>query len=304
MVLSLWEPLGLKKQWTRVGIVNHAYWPQPEHSQNPNDHGFRKTNIRSFTWCDSFKASASTDPFALPAHENRWGASLLMVVNDLNEISIIQVRRSNPIDGSSKSYGLHILATHTLENQETSNNLVCSGSLFERALKERQRTTSLSCGPWLSSPRETSDDFDCAVAVVAAVCGTQLRLVKLEATFENSTQNKIQQCTLSVTLKKHPLELSNEGWASHQITGPLGWLHTVCLVSHANTSMLLWLTESHRRHSQLSLWQWASWQGSSPLPCPALLTLQAMLISMPFESVNGQFMSPRMKTTPIAKKST
>jgi hypothetical protein len=253
LVLSLWEPLGLKKQWTRVGIVNHAYWPKPEHSQDPNDHGFRKTNIRSFAWCDSFKASTSTDPSALPSHESRWGVSLLVVVNDMDEISIIRVDRSKPIDASSKCYGLQILATHILENHESNNNFVCAGSLFARAWKEQQRTTSLSCGPWLSSPSENSDNIDCAVAVVAAVCGTQLRLIKLEAVFKNSIQNKLQQCRLSASLKKHPLEYSNERWASHNITGPIGWLHTVSLIFHANTSIVLWLTKSHRDHLQPSL---------------------------------------------------
>jgi hypothetical protein len=238
LVLSLWEPLGLKKQWTRVRIINHTYWPQPEHSRDPKDHGYRKTNIRSFAWCDSFKASDSTDPSALPAHESRWGASLLTVVNDLNEISVIQVRRANSVYMSSKSYGLKILATHSLGNQELNNTLIYSGSLFARAFKEQQRTTSLSYGPWLSSPKQTSGDIDCAIATLAAVCGTQLRFIKLTAMCESSTQNKIQQCKLSARLEQHPLELSNEAWANRHVTGPIGWLHTVCLVSHASNSIL------------------------------------------------------------------
>ncbi|KAJ5349211.1 Transcription factor IIIC zinc-finger [Penicillium brevicompactum] len=228
LVLSIWEPLGLQQKWTRVGIVNHAFWPQPEHSQDPTDHGFRKTDIRSFTWCDSPKASISTSEGSstLPALETRWGASLLAVVNDLNEISLIQFCRTTPADASSTHYELQILATHTLENPERENNLVCPGSLFEKAMRERERTTSLCCGPWMSPSNEALGNSDRHVAMIAAACGTQLRLLKVEAIFESSNQNNIQQCTLSASMEEHPIEQSNEGWAQNNVTGPLRWLHT------------------------------------------------------------------------------
>lgn len=229
LVLSVWERLGLQQKWTRVGIVNHAFWSQPEHSQDPTDHGFQKTDIRSFTWCDSLKASTPTsrDASTLPALETRWGAPLLAVVNDFNEISLIQFCRTTPVDASSRHYELQILATHRIENPERENSLLCPGSLFEKAMRERQRTTSLSCGPWMSPSKELPGNSDHNVAIIAAACGTQLRLIKIEAIFESSIQNSIQQCTLSASMEEHPLEQSNHGWAHNNITGPLGWLHTV-----------------------------------------------------------------------------
>lgn len=227
MVLSLWEPLGLQQQWTRVEIVNHALWSQSEHSQDPSCHEYQKTNIRSFTWCDSVKASTPEDSPTLSAHENRWGTSLLVVVNDLNQISLIQLRRSTPANELPKHYGLQILATYPLKDQDPINDLLCSGSLLENALKKRRRTISLSCGPWLRSNREAPGGSEGTIAVIAAVCGTQLLLIKIEAMFEHMAQNNAQQCTLSAKLEEHPLELSNRKWANNHITGPVGWLHTV-----------------------------------------------------------------------------
>ncbi|CAG7928474.1 unnamed protein product [Penicillium olsonii] len=235
LVLSIWEPLGLKKQWTRVGVVNHAFWPQPEHSQDPTAHGFQKTNIRSFTWCDSPKASTlRSEGSTLPALETRWGASLLAVTNDFKEISLIQLRRSPPTDGSSRHYELHVLATHSLDDQERPNSLLCPGSLFEKAMRERQRTTSLSCGPWLVSDNETPGNSERNVAMIAAVCGTQLRLVKIDLFLESSIQDDVQQIVLSANLEDHPMGRSKERWDQNHITGPLGWMHT-----ESSSSMVL-----------------------------------------------------------------
>jgi hypothetical protein len=250
MVLSLWEPLGLKMQWTRVGVINQVFWPQLEHPQDPNHHGYRKTNIRTFTWCDSPMAAQPGTASNTSASETRWGASLLLVANDLNEISLIQLNRSIPTPGLSRSYDIRILGTHALRNQDRRNDLVCSGSLLERALKERQRTSSLSCGPWIGSNAGMTGGSNGTVATVAAVCGTQLRLIKLEALYTYSTQNNTQQCNLSAKLEEHPLELLNEKWAHNHVTGPLGWLHTVRLASHAPQIMFLKLTASHRNHPQ------------------------------------------------------
>ncbi|KAJ5169972.1 Transcription factor IIIC zinc-finger [Penicillium coprophilum] len=227
LVLSLWEPIGLKKQWTRVAVVNHMFWPQLPPSQDPDSHGFRKVYIRSFTWCESLKPStpAAGSSF-LHSHESRWGIPLLTVVNDLNEVMLVRVRRSDPTNSPSKPYDLQILALHCLKNMETKGGRVCSGSLFEKAIRERQRTTELSCGPWQISPSTSPGNFGCAVAMIAAVCGTQLRLMKLEVTIGSSLGETSQRYMLVSDLTEHPLDKLNEKWAYHNIAGPLRWLHT------------------------------------------------------------------------------
>ncbi|KAJ5781958.1 uncharacterized protein N7518_010441 [Penicillium psychrosexuale] len=227
LVLSLWEPIGLKKQWTRVAVTNRVFWSQPQPSQDPSSHAFRKVNIRSFTWCEYLKPSTPTAGASfLHSHESRWGIPLLMVVNDFNEVMLVQVRRSDPTDSPSKPYDLQILALHSLKNPETKDSPFCSGSLFEKAMKERQRTTVLSCGPWQISPATSPGNFGCAVTMVAAVCGTQLRLMKLKVTLGSELGETSQQYTLSADLTEHPLDQLNEKWAYHNIAGPLRWLHT------------------------------------------------------------------------------
>ncbi|OQE83836.1 hypothetical protein PENNAL_c0030G11817 [Penicillium nalgiovense] len=227
LVLSLWEPIGLKKQWTRVAVANHVFWSHLQPSQDPNSHGFREVNIRSFTWCESLKPSTpSAGSSFLHSHESRWGIPLLMVVNDFNEVMLVRVRRSDPTNSPSKPYDLQILARHSLKNPEIKDSPLCSGSLFEKAIKDRQRTTALSCGPWQISPATRPGNFGCAVAMIAAVCGTQLRLMKLEVTLGSSLGETSQQYTLVTHLIEHPLDQLNEKWAYHNIAGPLRWLHT------------------------------------------------------------------------------
>ncbi|KGO48126.1 Transcription factor IIIC, putative zinc-finger [Penicillium expansum] len=226
LVLSLWEPIGLKKQWTRVAVANHVFWSQLQPSQDPNSHAFRKVNIRSFTWCESLKPSTPTAGSSfLHSHESRWGIPLLTVVNDFNEVMVVQVRRSDPTNSPCNPYDLRILALHSLTNPETKDSPFCSGSLFEKAVKERQRTTALCCGPWQTSSATSPGNFGCAVAMIAAVCGTQLRLIKLEVTLGSSLGETSQQYTLATDLIEHPLDQLNEKWAYHNITGPLRWLH-------------------------------------------------------------------------------
>lgn len=238
LVLSLWEPIGLKKQWTRVAVANHVFWSHLQPSQDPNSHGFREVNIRSFTWCESLKPSTpSADSSFLHSHESRWGIPLLMVVNDFNEVMLVRVRRSDPTNSPSKPYDLQILARHSLKNPEIKDSPLCSGSLFEKAIKDRQRTTALSCGPWQISPATRPGNFGCAVAMIAAVCGTQLRLMKLEVTLGSSLGETSQQYTLVTHLIEHPLDQLNEKWAYHNIAGPLRWLHTVRSNFYAHAKM-------------------------------------------------------------------
>lgn len=238
LVLSLWEPIGLKKQWTRVAVANHVFWSQLQPSQDPNSHGFRKVNIRSFTWCESLKPSTpSAGSSFLHSHESRWGIPLLTVVNDFNEVMLVRVRRSDPTNSPSKPYDLQILARHSLKNPETEESPLCSGSLFGKEIKDRQRTTALSCGPWQISPATRPGNFGCAVAMIAAVCGTQLRLMKLEVSLESSLGETSQQYTLVTDLIEHPLDQLNEEWAYHNIAGPLRWLHTVRSISYTHAKM-------------------------------------------------------------------
>lgn len=230
LLLSLWEAVGPQKQWTRVAIVNHELQPQLEDPGQSESLAFRKGCIRSFTWCEPLKASTlPADSSFLPAYESRWGIPLLTVVNDLNEILLIRPRRSELSEGSLCSHRFHVLAVHRLESGGVDNPHLCSGSLLENAFKERQRVSSASCGPWQVSPLAGSSD--CAVSMLALVCGTQLRLLNIQVTVGYSTLDSLQPYHLPATFKEHHWSLSSEKLAYHNITGPLQWLHDVSLES-------------------------------------------------------------------------
>lgn len=228
LVLSIWEPVGLKQQWTRVSIVNHIFWPQLQPSQDPSSHIFRKANIRSFTWCESLKPSTpAAGSSLLYSSQSRWGIPLLTVVNDLNEVIMLRVGRSGLVNNSSRPYDIQILARQSLRDHGPSEISPSSGSLFEKAVKERERTTALSCGPWQMSPATRPGNFGRAIATMAAVCGTHLRFIKIEITIGSSLGQMSQHYTLATNLMDHPLSQTSEKWAHRHITGPLRWLHTV-----------------------------------------------------------------------------
>ncbi|KAJ5995973.1 hypothetical protein N7499_012114 [Penicillium canescens] len=226
LLLSLWEAVGPQKQWTRIAIVNHALRSQSEDSEQAEGISFRKDKIRSFNWCEPLKASTlPAGSSFLPAYESRWGIPLLTVVNELNEVILIRPRRSELSEGSLCSHQLHVLAVHPLESQELNNSHLCSGSLLENAFREKQRVSSVSCGPWLVSPLASPKNSGCAVAMLALVCGTQLRLLNIQVSIGNSSVDELPSYALPAAFKEHHWSLSSEKLAFHNITGPLQWLH-------------------------------------------------------------------------------
>jgi hypothetical protein len=232
LVLSIWEPVGLKDQWTRVSIVNHEFWPQLQPSQDPNGHIFRKANIRSFAWCESLKPSAPSNGSSfLHSHESRWGIPLLTVVNDFNKVTLLRVRRSDPMNSPSRPYDFQVVAHHSLKHQETKSMSVCSGSLLEKAINEGQRTTALSCGPWQSLPASSPGDFGRAVATVAAVCGMDLELMMVEVNIGSSSGESSEHYTLITDLTGRSSDYLKEKCAYRQITGPVQWIYDVCSIS-------------------------------------------------------------------------
>ncbi|KAJ5544470.1 Transcription factor IIIC zinc-finger [Penicillium sp. DV-2018c] len=226
LVLSIWEPLGSKNQWTRVSIVNHEFWPHLQPPQNSNYHIFRKGNIRHFAWCESLRPSVSGDGSSfLHSHESRWGIPLLVVVNDLNEVTLLRVRRSEPMNNSSRLYDFQIMARHSLKHHQLRDVSLGSGSLLEKAINEGQRTTALSCGPWQPLPASSPGDFGRAVATVAAVCGDHLELMTIEVNIGSSPGESSENYTLATDLTGRSSGYLKEKCADHHITGPVQWIY-------------------------------------------------------------------------------
>ncbi|KAJ5138239.1 Transcription factor IIIC zinc-finger [Penicillium bovifimosum] len=226
LVLSIWEPVGSKDQWTRVSVVNHELRAHLQPPQDPDGHIYRKANIRSFAWCESLKPSVPSDGSSfLHSHESRWGIPLLTVVNDCNQVTLLRVRRSDPMNSASGLYDFQIMAQHSLKHQETRNISLCSGSLLEKVINEGQRTTALSCGPWQSLPASSPGDFGRAVAMVAAVCGRNLELMMVEVNIGSSPGETSENYTLATDLTGRSSNYLKEKCSYHNITGPLQWIY-------------------------------------------------------------------------------
>ncbi|KAJ5758329.1 uncharacterized protein N7511_007023 [Penicillium nucicola] len=226
LLLSLWEAVGPQKQWTRIAIINHALQSYFEDSKQSESLAFRKGSIRSFTWCEPLKASTfPAGSSFLPAYESRWGIPLLTVVNDLNEVILIRPRRSELSEDSLYSHQLHVLAVYPLACEGLNNPHLCSGSILEKTFKEKQRVSSISCGPWLKSPPASRTKSGSAVAMLALVIGTQLRLLNMQITIGDSNLDAVEPYSLPIALKEHPWSLSNEKLTYRNIIGPLQWLY-------------------------------------------------------------------------------
>ncbi|KAJ5769630.1 hypothetical protein N7520_004189 [Penicillium odoratum] len=224
LILSIWEPVGINGQWARVSIVNHALHPSPGNSQELHGIDLRRSNIRSFHWCSPLQVPAD-GPESATAPESRWGVQLLAVANDVNEVALLRVHRPTGLQASSDAYTITKLAVFPLDGAEKQFPMACSGSLLQSALQSKARVTSVKSGPWLSLPTSANGPAHSARTVVAAVYGTELRI--LQATVALGESDPELEVTpryeAMVEVKAHPLLASNS-W-SHRMTGPLEWLH-------------------------------------------------------------------------------
>lgn len=251
LVLSLWEPVGEKGQWARVSIINHALHPNPDLPSELEGMALRRANIRSFSWCSPLRLPARTNGSNEPPEpESRWGAHMLTVANDANEIKMVQVRRASAGHSTGQSYHVEILATQPLGENEEQFPHACPGSLLRTALQSKTRATSISCGPWIAL--EDQEHVYSATCVIAALYGTQLRFIKATAALgESDSERKlIPRYEITAELRDHPLVGSDSKWTHRRITGPLQWLHSVC-GSHRLRKRCLLTTGNHRSSPQL-----------------------------------------------------
>ncbi|KAJ5087077.1 hypothetical protein NUU61_008384 [Penicillium alfredii] len=224
LLLSLWEPLGLKGQWARVAVINHALHPQLAPSIGTGGREIRKARIRSFEWFAPLKFSGATTD---PTYESRWGIPLLIVANDVNDVILLQVRRLPVLPTSSKPFKVDILALYSLDNLEGQYGAVYPGSLFKQSLKIKLRVLSIACGPWVNSPAGQGSVCS-AIAMVAAAFGTKLHTLKATVTLRepNDDEEGSPRYEATAELTDHPLCGISQKWAKYQVTGPLEWLQT------------------------------------------------------------------------------
>ena len=231
LILSLWEPTGLKGQWTRVGIVNHALHSDPLNPTQETGLGLRRVNIRSFHWCLPLKApSTSKGSASIHDSESRWGTHLLTVATDANEIALVRVRRSTGPETLRKAYHIDTISLHSLVPEGGHYPAVQSGSLLQDRLQSQARISSLSCGPWITALNDQDGGAHTVTTVVAAVYGTRLQFVRISFAFPHSESGKdgAIQHEPTVEMREHPLASSASRWAHHHIKAPVKWFYTVC----------------------------------------------------------------------------
>lgn len=229
LVLSLWEPMGLKRQWTRIAIVNHALYPDPSNPTPQKGMELRRVNIRSFQWCPSIKMpSASTGPAPRPDPEHRWGIHFLVVATDANELALMRIRRSTA-EGSSGHYQIEKMTVHPLETEDGQYPAVQSGSLLHARLQFQARILHVSCGPWLASSESAEVGAHSVRAIIAAIFGSRLQLLKLDIEARHASGSSgAAQYKITTEIDEHTVAMCAPKWSPYHVKGPIEWLYTVC----------------------------------------------------------------------------
>lgn len=261
LILSLWEPIGPKKQWTRVGIVNHLFHENPLIPTKVGGENLRRVNIRSFQWCEPLTVPTPADGSrSSPDPESRWGFHILAVATDFNDLVLLRVCRSAGVQGASNPYCLEKMALSPLKQEEVQFPMVSSGSILHGRIQSQIRVSSIACGPWITIPVSRKEDVYSAIAVLAVVFGTQLRFIKSSVTVRNSDRkdDHMSRYEAAAELGDHPVTKFASNWNHQRVTGPTEWLYTVCnriLTMHHFTEILS-TAESGSRHCSCSGNHW------------------------------------------------
>jgi hypothetical protein len=231
LLLSLWEPTGTQRLWTRVAIVNHIFHLDPTAPAQLSGLELRRSNIRSFQWCQPLLAPPRNSGLA-PEPEARWGVHLLMVTNDANEVILLRVRRLMNGKSPSVPYSIDKLALYSMEEDQERYPQPCCGSLLRSALQSKARVLSVSCGPWLGLSQKSEDSVYTATAMIAAVFGTQLRIFKATVALHEAdrVEGDNTQFEARARLTDHPLGPIASEWTSRPVNGPFKWVSTVCWI--------------------------------------------------------------------------
>lgn len=230
LILSLWEPIGPRAIWTRVAIINHALHPDPSALTMLSGEELRKANIRSFHWCSPLKTpDQPEDPDQPSEPESRWGIQLMSIANDANEVVLLQVHRDPNSPSFAMSYRAEKLTSHHLHEKQSAPN-VCPDSILQKTLLLKSRILSVSMGPWNGFHATKKNDAHSTMAMVGAVYGKELYLLKANISLHSLTgdANNSARYRIVAELADHPLANSSSKWAYCQTEGPLRWISTVC----------------------------------------------------------------------------
>lgn len=230
LILSFWEPIGPKRQWTRVGIVNHLFHENPSLPTKVGGENLRRVNIRSFQWCAPLKVpTPAGGSHTLPEFENRWGIHILAVATDFNDLALLRVCRSAEMQILSTPYRVEKMTLCPL-NQGVQFPMAGPGSILRCRIQSQVRVSSISCGPWIITPASRKDDVHCVTAILTVVYGTQLRFFKANVAVRRSSgkEEHAPRYEVAAELGDHPVTKLASEWNHQRVTGPTEWLYMVC----------------------------------------------------------------------------
>ncbi|OJJ45563.1 hypothetical protein ASPZODRAFT_152616 [Penicilliopsis zonata CBS 506.65] len=222
MLLSLYEPFGPQAKWTRVAVVNHALRDYLSDSAFDEGVRLRKARVRAFTWSPPLQVPDSGVPHAAATPEIRWGAGLIALANDDNDIVVIHIGYYKAVSTSSNYYSMGILSSTSLQEVDENFSKVQTESILYQTLKSHTRVSSLACGPWIHhSPAKS------ASAMLAVVYGSGLQTIRVNVSMSLGTSQDALRPSykLEARTTEHRLNLENGNIHNYQFTGPLQWLH-------------------------------------------------------------------------------
>ncbi|KAJ5662607.1 uncharacterized protein N7477_010223 [Penicillium maclennaniae] len=229
LILSFWEPIGPKRQWTRVGIVNHLFHENPSLPTKVGGEKLRKVNIRSFQWCAPLKVPTPADGSnTLPEFKNRWGIHMLAVATDFNDLALLRVRRSAEGQGLSTPYRIEKMTLCPLNREREQFPMAGPGSILRDRIQSQVRVSSISCGPWIITPASCKDVVHSVTAILTAVYGTQLRFFRARVAVRSSSckGEHMPRYEVAAELGDHPVIKLASKWNHQRVTGPTAWLYT------------------------------------------------------------------------------
>ena len=215
----------------RVAVVNWALSSYFQQLIDEESLRLRKGLIRSFTWCPPVKVPVSQKdrtPYSVLDPESRWGVQLLAVTNDDNDVIFLQTQRSRMEPKSFNPYAIELLTVAPLHNLAENYSMMQSHSVFSTALKPRIRALHISCGPWMRQTTESQPGTYSVTNNVAVVCGTKLKIVRLNLTLiSQNNDSGMGPRYKSVGSSGENVTICINYKGNCQFTGPFRWIHRV-----------------------------------------------------------------------------
>lgn len=223
LVLSLYEADGQRRTWSRACILNHALSQYCE-SKNESRDLLRFSRVRSFTWCSPLKVSGRTGDD--DCGDLRWGAQLLVIATDSNDIVLVRVRRNSPSSFTKESFAIEVIDHVAVVSSERNYSMIPEGSLWAEAAHSKAKILNISCGPWTKAMDMTDESVNVPRyrALIAATLGNHLQLITVEVNMSSRNKSLI---TTSGKLTHDPNILPSKNLKSLNVIGPLSWIAIV-----------------------------------------------------------------------------